>query len=610
LNSEKRETRIDGEAGTSSVIHTKEQAVMKRACYIVMVAAIAASGISCARTAGPVTTPSLSAGDPGWVARTMKRMTVEEKVGQLITPRFSQTFRGADDDTLMEYIGLVRDGGIGGIILSAGEPYETAILLNRLQRLAKVPLLISADLESGTGSKIGGATLFPPLMSLGAAGSEALAFEMGRITALEARAVGIHQDYAPVVDVNVNPDNPIINTRSVGEDPEYVGRMAVAFVKGAQANGMIATAKHFPGHGDTALDSHRQLPTITGDRARLDRVELLPFRRVIDAGIQSVMTAHLAVPALDPTPDLPATLSAAITAGLLRKDMGFRGLIVTDALDMGGVTNAFTPEESSLKALLAGADVLLMPPTPAKVIAYLADAVRSGRVPGSRLDESVKRILEAKARLGLPKNRYVDVDALPRKLGTKANLAQAMKVFEGAATLVKNEGGVLPLAGTGKRIAVFALSSDLGDYHAGQAFVDAMTQRSPGCEAYFADGDTGDEVLGEAEAKAAGADAVVFALFSTLRSWKGTVDLDPKHGELVKRIAAGGRPVIVVSFGSPYFLRHFPDIGAYLCMYRNTPQTQEIAARALFGEMDLRGKLPVSMPGLYPAGHGLILEKR
>ncbi|HEX2695034.1 MAG TPA: glycoside hydrolase family 3 N-terminal domain-containing protein, partial [Acidobacteriota bacterium] len=258
---------------------------MKRSWFIVMAVAIAMLGMSCARTAGPVTAPSLSAGDPGWVARTMKKMTLEEKIGQLITPRFSQTFLSADGDALKEYEGLVRDQGIGGIILSAGEPYETAILLNRLQRLAKVPLLISADLESGTGTKIGGATLFPPLMSLGAAGSEELAYAMGRVTALEARAVGIHQDYAPVVDVNVNPDNPIINTRSIGEDPEYVGRMAVAFVKGAQENGMIATAKHFPGHGDTALDSHRQLPTITVDRARLDKVELLPFKRVIDAGI-------------------------------------------------------------------------------------------------------------------------------------------------------------------------------------------------------------------------------------------------------------------------------------------------------------------------------------
>ncbi len=583
---------------------------MKRNPFFIVAVAIVVLGVSCARTPAPAMAPALSAGDPGWVAKTLKKMTLEEKVGQLVTPRFPAAFLSADSDALEEYEALVRDQGIGGIILSAGEPYEAAILLNRLQRLAKVPLLISADLESGTGSKIGGATLFPPLMSLGAAGSESLAYAMGRITALEARAVGIHQDYAPVVDVNVNPDNPIINTRSVGEDPEYVGRMAAAFVKGAQENGMMATAKHFPGHGDTALDSHRQLPTITADRARLDRVELLPFRRVIDAGVKSIMTAHLAVPALESVPDLPATLSPAITAGLLRGEMGFKGLIVTDALDMGGVTNAFTPEDSSLRALMAGADVILMPPTPAKVIAHIADAIRSGRVPMSRVDESVRRILEAKAGLGLHKVRTVDVEALPFKLGTKENIAQAMKVFEGAATLVRNEGGILPLAGPGKRVALFSLSSDLGDYRAGQSFVSSMMQRNPECEAFFADGDTGREAMEEAEAKAAKADIVVFALFSTLRSWKGTVDLDPKHAELVRRVAAGRAPVIVISFGSPYFLRHFPDVDAYLCLYRNTPQTQEIAARALFGEMDIRGKLPVSMPGLYPAGHGLTLDKR
>jgi beta-N-acetylhexosaminidase len=321
------------------------------------------------------------------------------------------------------------------------------------------------------------------------------------------------------------------------------------------------------------------------------------------------MTAHLPVPALESTPDLPATLSPAITAGLLRGEMGFKGLIVTDALDMGGVTNAFTPEDSSLRALMAGADVILMPPTPAKVIAHIADAIRSGRVPMSRVDESVRRILEAKARLGLHKVRTVDVDALPFRLGTKENIAEAMKVFEGAATLVRNEGGILPLAGPGKRIAVFSLSSDLGDYRAGQAFVNAMIKRNPGCEAFFADGDTGREALEEAEAKAAKADIVVLALFSTLRSWKGTVDLDrntPSSCGGSRR----GFPRCVISFGSPYFLRHFPDVDAYLCVYRNTLQTQEIAARALFGELDIRGKLPVSMPGLYPAGHGLILDKR
>ena len=572
--------------------------------------AMAALAASCAQTTRPATAPALTAGDPGWAARTLRRMTLEEKAGQLVTPRFPAAFLSADSDALREYEGLVRDHGIGGVIIAAGEPYEAAILLNRLQKLAKVPLLVSADLESVTGSKIGGATLFPPLMSLGAAGSEELAHAMGRVTALEGRAVGIHQDYAPVVDVNIDPDNPIINTRSVGEDPEYVARMAVAFVKGCQGNGMIATAKHFPGHGDTAIDSHRELPTILADRARLDKVELLPFRRVIAAGIQSIMTAHLAVPALDPTPGLPATLSPAITEGLLRKEMGFRGLIVTDALDMGGVTNAFTPEESSIQAFLAGADVLLMPPDPAKVIRALAEAVRSGRVPMARVDDSVRRILEAKARLGLHRDRFVDVEALPSRLGLKTSLELAKKVFEGAATLVRNEGGVLPLASAGKKVAVLSLSSDPGAYHAGQAFVAGMNKRAPGAVAYFADGDTGQETLDAAAAGATRADVAVVALFSSLRSWKGSVDLDARHVALVGKLAEGPVPVVVVSFGSPYFLRHFPGVDAYLCLYRDTPQTQAVAVRALFGELPVRGRLPVSMPGLYPAGHGMELETR
>lgn len=572
--------------------------------------AMAALAASCAQATRPATAPALTGGDPGWVAKTLRRMTLEEKAGQLVAPRFPAAFLSADSDALREYEGLVRDHGIGGIIIAAGEPYEAAILLNRLQKLAKVPLLVSADLESGTGSKIGGATLFPPLMSLGAAGSEELAYAMGRVTAIEGRAVGIHQDYAPVVDVNIDPDNPIINTRSVGEDPGFVARMAVAFVRGCQRNGMIATAKHFPGHGDTAIDSHRELPTILADRARLDRVELLPFRRVIEAGIQSIMTAHLAVPALDPTPGLPATLSSAITEGLLRKEMGFRGLIVTDALDMGGVTNAFTPEESSIRAFLAGADILLMPPDPVKVIRALAEAVRSGRVPMARVDDSVRRILEAKARLGLHKSRLVDVEALPSRLGSKASLELAKKVFEGAATLVRNEGGVVPLVPAGKRVAVLSLSSDPGAYHAGQAIVAAVSKRAPGAVAYFADGDTGQETLDAAAAGAARADVAVVALFSSLRSWKGSVDLDARHVALVRKLAEGRVPVVVVSFGSPYFLRHFPGVDAYLCLYRDTPQTQDVAVRAVFGELAVRGRLPVSMPGLYPAGHGIELEAR
>jgi beta-N-acetylhexosaminidase len=566
----------------------------------------------CARVPAPETAPRLAVPDAGWVARTLKRMTIEEKVGQLVSCRFAGDFRNADSDYLRALNDLVAKSGIGGLILFGGEVYETAELANAFQKLAKVPLLMASDFERGTGNQVTGATLFPPLMSLGAAGSEALAYEMGRVTALEGRAMGIHMTYAPVVDVNINPDNPIINTRAVGADPGLVGRIARAFIRGVQENGMIATAKHFPGHGDTAQDSHSLMPTIEADLDRLQKVELLPFKEAIDAGVKAVMTAHLYVPALDPTPGLPATLSAPILTGLLRDELGFKGLIVTDALEMAGVTNSFSTEEASLRAVLAGVDQLLLPPEPAKVIAYLAGAVRDGRIPMRRIDEAARRILEAKAALGLHKNRFVRVEELRRRIAPRAFLDQAYKTFERSTTLVKNEGGVVPITAGRGPIAVLSLSSDLGDYFAGRAFVGAMRARFPAAAALYADGDTGQEALDEAFAKASGVATVVVALFSRVSAGKGSVDLEPRHVDLISKLAAleNGPAVVVVSFGSPYFLRHFPDVDAYVCIYRNTPETQAIAARALAGEMDVAGKLPVSIPGLFPIGHGLELKKK
>jgi beta-N-acetylhexosaminidase len=567
---------------------------------------------SCARVPAPAAAPRLAAPSAGWVARTLKKMTVEEKVGQLVSCRFAGDFRNADSSYIRELNDLVTKSGIGGLILFGGEVYETAELTNAFQKLAKVPLLMASDFERGTGNQVTGATLFPPLMSLGAAGSEALAYEMGRVTALEGRAMGIHMTYAPVVDVNINPDNPIINTRAVGADPGLVSRIAKAFIRGAQENGMIATAKHFPGHGDTAQDSHSLMPTIEAGLDRLEKVELFPFKEAIDAGVKAIMTAHLYVPALDPTPGLPATLSAPILTGLLRGKMGFRGLIVTDALEMAGVTNTFSTEEASLKAVLAGVDQLLLPPEPAKVIAYLAEAVRDGRIPMRRIDEAARRILEAKAALGLHKDRFVRVEEVRRRIAPRAFLDQAYKTFESSTTLVKNEGGAVPLAAGAGKVAVLSLSSDLGDYFAGRAFVSAMRTRFPDAAAFYADGDTGQEALDEAFTKASGAATVVLALFSRVSAGKGSVDLEPKHVDLIKRLAAleNGPAVVVVSFGSPYFLRHFPEVDAYVCMYRNTPETQDIAPRALTGEMDISGKLPVSLPELYPVGHGLELKKK
>jgi len=568
---------------------------------------------SCAGVPAPATAPRLVTPDPGWVARTLKKMTIEEKVGQMVSCRFTGEFRNADSAYIRELEALVADSKIGGLILFApARVYESAELANRFQKLAKVPLLMAADFEAGAANRVTGATLFPPLMSLGAAGSEDLAYEMGRITALEGRALGIHMTYAPVVDVNINPENPIINTRSIGADPALVSRIANAFIRGVQANGMIATAKHFPGHGDTSQDSHSLMPTIEADLERLEKVELFPFKAAVAAGVRAVMTAHLAVPALDPTPGVPATLSAPIMTGLLREKMGFRGLIVTDALEMAGVTDAFSTEEASLRAVLAGVDQLLLPPDPAKVIAYLAAAVRDGRVPVSRIDASVRRILEAKSALGLHRARFVRTEDLSRLVAPRAFLDQAAKTFESAATLVRNEGDVLPLAPGAEKVTVLSLSSDLGDYYAGHAFVTAMKARFPAASSALADGDTGREALDEAFTLTSGADTVVLALFSRLSDRKGSVDLDLDHVDFIRRLAAleDGPAVVVVSFGSPYFLRHFPGIDAYVCMYKNTPETQAIAARALAGELDVAGRLPVSIPDLYPFGHGLELKRK
>jgi beta-N-acetylhexosaminidase len=566
---------------------------------------------SCARMPESATRPGLVPPDSGWVGRTLGKMTLEEKIGQMIAVRFAGAFRNVDSDDLKTLESLIVTNKVGGLVLSGGEVYETAELTNALQKLAKIPLLVASDFERGAGSQITNATLFPPLMSLGAAGSEDLAYEMGRITALEGRAMGIHMTYAPVVDVNINPDNPIINTRSVGEDPALVGRIAKAFIRGCQDNGMIATAKHFPGHGDTAQDSHLLLPTITADRERLEKVELAPFRDAVAAGVRAVMTAHLFVPALEPTPDLPATLSSAILTSLLREKLGFKGLIVTDGMEMAGITRSFSQEDAALRAILAGVDIVLLPPEPARVAEFLAAAVREGKIPARRIDESVRRILEAKAALGLDRNRFVRINDLCRKVAPRPFLDQAYKAFESAVTLVKNEGKAIPLPGADRKIAVFSLSSDPGDYFAGRAFIAEMKKRNAQILGFYADGDTGQEELEADAARCSGVDTVVFALFSRLTSGKGSVDLEPKHAALVEKFAAvaGGPEVVAVSFGSPYFLRHFPDVKAYVCMYRNTPETQQIAARALFGEMDINGKLPVSLPGLYPLGHGINFKK-
>src|SRR5712691_4333323 len=396
----------------------------------------------------------LSAAANDWVESTLRKMSVEEKIGQLLFTTYHGSFTAKDAPGYQQILHDVNDLHVGGfIVITHGSPlgivksqaYPTAALINQMQAESRLPLLVGADFERGTAMRLDEGTSFPTAMAVAAGGDSKDAYTMGKITALEARAVGVQWVYAPDADVNNYPGNPIITTRSFGEDPARVAEFVSAFVRGVEENGGLATAKHFPGHGDTAADSHIDLPVIPANRERLESLELVPFRAAISSGAGSIMTGHLNVPALEPDPNAPATLSHNILTGLLRDELGYRGLTVTDAMDMGGITARYTPGEAAVRAVVAGVDALLMPPVPDAAFEALQAAVKSGRISKVRLDASVRRILQAKARLGLNSNRLVDVNAINHKLGSAAWQNEAQEISDRGVTLLRDAAHRLPL---------------------------------------------------------------------------------------------------------------------------------------------------------------------
>src|SRR6267378_913847 len=395
-----------------------------------------------------------------WAEKTLRKMSPEEKVGQLFMIWVRARFLNLDSpdynqlrDTMQRYhIGsFAMTVPVDGPFLIKSEPYEAAILLNQLQRDSKLPLLIAADFERGVSMRLYGTTVFPHAMAFGAAGKLDYAEAFGRITAQEARAIGVHWNFFPVADVNSNPANPIINTRSFGEDPQQVGDLVAAYIRGARANGMLTTAKHFPGHGDTATDSHLSVAQVTGDRARLDSVELAPFRKAIEAGVDSVMVAHVTVPALEPDVNRVATTSPVIVKDLLKRQLGFQGIVVTDALDMAGLTRLYSANtgRAAVDAFKAGSDLLLIPADLDASYKAVLEAARSGEIPSAQLDASVLKLLKAKASMGLHKARLVDVNALPDMVGRPENLAIGQQISDDAVTLVRDNGKLLPLKQSG-----------------------------------------------------------------------------------------------------------------------------------------------------------------
>jgi beta-N-acetylhexosaminidase len=560
--------------------------------------------------------------DLPWAERTLAGMSLREKIGQMLMPVVLGDYTPEGTPGHDRIVDMIENLAIGGLIVSVGSPTDVAVKLNDFQRHARVPLLIAADLETGAGFRLrgavhsptnialGGATDFPSLMALGASGSTALAYEMGRVTAIEARAVGIHVPFAPVLDVNSNPDNPIINVRSFGEDPARVAELGAAFVRGIEEHGAVATGKHFPGHGDTETDSHLALPVIRSPRARLDAVELVPFQRAVDAGLGGIMTAHIAVPSLTGDDATPATLSPRVMTDLLRNQMGFQGLLFTDAMDMAAIDRGFPRGEASVKAIEAGADVILMPPDVRAASDAILSAVTSGRIREERINASVTRILETKERLGLPMGARVSVDEVFQSVGIPEHVAVAEEVAQRAITLLKNEGGVLPVALAPDANVLSVSYRRPTDLLAGRFFNARLRTSYPRLTTQDVDQNTPADAYEALLRRASSANLVVVSLYVTTVSYSGSVAVAEAAARFIETLAERRIPHVVVSFGNPYLLREFPDAQAYLLAWSGSEVSQRAAGRALVGEVDITGTTPTRIPPLFEIGDGIQLPRR
>ncbi len=556
----------------------------------------------------------------GWAERTLASLTLEEKASQMMMPILLGGFAPAGSRAHERAREVVEEDQVGGIIISVGSPTEVAAKINWMQSLSRLPLLIASDLEGGAGFRfggvvhaptnigLGGATRFPSLMALGAAGEPGLAYEMGRVTALEARAIGVHVAFAPVLDVNNNPENPVINVRSLGEDPEQVAGLGAAFVRGVQDHGAIATAKHFPGHGDTSTDSHLSLPVIRVTRARMDSVELPPFQRAIDEGVGGVMTAHVAVPEITGA-GTPATLERSVLTGMLREQMGFRGLIFTDAMDMSAVDAGFRRGEAAVRAVEAGADIILMPPDIAAAREGIVNAVDAGRLSEARIDESVLRLLRAKERIGLDRNRTVDIGRVPKVVGIGPHVSVAREVAGRSVTVLKDDPGILPLRGTSNARVYSVVYRRPQDARAGRAFNGRLRATYRRLRSAFVDADTSPEEYARVLDRSRSMQLVIVSLHVAVRTASGTVALPEEAVDFVAALARSGTSHVVVAFGNPYLLEEFPAVQTYVAAWSGVPVAEQAVAEALLGRTAVTGRAPARIAGM-PIGSGLQIPLR
>ncbi len=580
-----------------------------------------------------------------WAQKALKKMPLEEKVGQLFMVWARVRFMNVASPDYLQLREQINKYHVGGFAVSVpaeggfvykNEPYEAAVLLNQLQQDSKLPLIFAADFERGLSMRLYGTTVFPHAMAFGADRRPEDAEAFGRITAAEARAVGVQWNFFPDADVNSNPANPIINTRSFGEDPKQVGDLLAAYIHGARENGMMTTAKHFPGHGDTDTDSHLGLARVGGDLNRLQSVELPPFRRAIASGVDSIMVAHVSAPALEPDPNRVATTSPAVVSDLLQKQLGFKGIVVTDAMDMGALTRLYANDigRGAVDALKAGNDLILIPVDLDASYNAVLKAVRSGEIPEARIDASVLKLLQAKASVGLDKARLVDINHLTTVIGKPENLALGQQIADRAVTLVRDNGQVLPMKATvapnlgttgaklpyqptvevTNRVVVVIFSDDMRS-ESGRLFEREFRARVTEAHIFYVDSRTAGPMTDEIITAVDQADAVVLPLYvvptagkaiSAGGAVKNSVELADATGSLLARILTHAGPkTAVLAMGNPYLAADFPRIENYLCTFSNATVSELSAVKALFGEIPISGRLPVSIPGIAQRGTGI-----
>lgn len=565
--------------------------------FVLVVAFFATNNIFSGSSEGAIkySVFDLTKEDAEWIEEKLENMTLKEKCAQMIVPYAIPVFEGEDSKSFQRLIYLVTELKVGGLVFLEGNAYDQVLITNKLQKLSDTPLLISADYERGLGMRLEDAIEFPTNMALGATNDSSLSYLLGRISAVESRFIGVHQNYSPTIDVNYNYENPIINTRAYSDNTKIINLHSAAFIRGLNEERVISTAKHFPGHGSTNVDSHSKLPIIEKSKERFYKEDLVPFIEAIKSDVKSIMVGHLEVPAFEKTKGLPASLSYSIVTELLQNELGFKGLVVTDALNMNAITKNFSEEEAILLALKAGNDILLFPKNAETALNTIYDAVVNGDITEERIDKSVRKILAAKRWSLLEEKKEIDISKLSDTLNTKSHLRLAEEIAEKSITLLKDENKIIPISPE-KYLTTTCIILDDGKSEKKFALEKALDKELKYYKLFKLNISSATKEFTDALKFAYNSNLVLIAIYQNVRAYRGDLKIEDRQLDLIKALVSLNKPVIIMSFGNPYVIAEFSDADTYLCGYSKSAVSQFAMIKAIVGKSNITGELPVNIP--------------